>query len=209
MACRRLERPLPGEWTFTDLLPKIRYCAGMLSLAQFQCTLLSLVLLSSCATDTRSIQLADIDFRDMRAVQDIRGGLSPKDGVAFANYVVRHRSSSSRFCGRLLTGLDGRQPETVGEAIDLAKARELEERAAAEKQSRPKHPLELAQIEWDELIAERDILIDEQTLLRAEHGPAAERSIEWTSIQTKMTEIEDRLLAIKPKLYGPGQTDGN
>ncbi|WP_211214996.1 hypothetical protein [Novosphingopyxis baekryungensis] len=108
-----------------------------------------------------------------------------------------------------MTGLDGRQPETVGEAIDLAKARELEERAAAEIQSRPKHPLELAQIEWDELIAERDILIDEQTLLRAEHGPAAERSIEWTSIQTKMTEIEDRLLAIKPKLYGLEQTDGN
>jgi hypothetical protein len=158
--------------------------------------------LSSCASDTRGVKLANIDLGDAEAVQEIRARLSPQDRGAFNDYVLMHRISSESFCGKALVRPDGKAPETVGEAIDLAAVRDAEDRLAMKAASRPKHPRELAQQKWDELVSERDMLIDAQSVLRIEHGQAAERLSEWSAIKAKLADVDKRLIAMKPKVFG-------
>lgn len=162
----------------------------------------SIISLMGCASDPRGVKLSDVDLSDMHAVQQVRARLNDEDGVAFANYVVKHQIASAAFCGRSLVGPEGRPPETIGEAIDLALAREAEARRALEIASKPKHPRELAQQHWDDLIAERDFLIDAQSMMRVEHGAVAEHQSEWSSIETRMAEIDRRLLEVKPRVFG-------
>jgi hypothetical protein len=37
---------------------------------------------------------------------------------------------------------------------------------------------------------------------RAEHGTAAERLAEWSSIETRMADVDRRLMEMKPKVFG-------
>lgn len=162
-----------------------------------------LIVLMGCASDARSVKLSDVDLSDMRTVQQVRAQLGAEEGVAFANYVVKHHIASANFCGRLLIGSDGKPPETIGEAIDLALAREAEVRRALEMANEPKHPREVAHQRWDKLISEREYLVHAQVVMRGKHGAAAERQSEWSSIETRMADVDRRLVEMKPRVFGP------
>ena len=167
--------------------------------------LVCLSLLLGCASDAKSIKLDDVDLSDMGIVQGIRAQLSVEDGATFANYVVKHSVSSQNFCGRPLIGASGKPPETVGQAIDLTLVRDAEERKALIDARKPKTSWELKQAKWDDLIFERDMLIDAQTMLRTKHGPAAEGLLEWKSIEVRKADIDRRLSRMKSDVFGSSE----
>ncbi|OWQ97057.1 hypothetical protein CDQ92_08210 [Sphingopyxis bauzanensis] len=138
----------------------------------------------------------------MQTVRTIREQLAPQDGIAFANYVIRHHAKSASYCGKPLLDADGKAPATVGDAIDLAVRRDAMEQAALLASQAPKHPLQLAREEWDMLQRDRDIVIDTQTRLRSEFGDGASRRPEWASLVTRSAEIDRKLVAMKPTVFG-------
>lgn len=182
--------------------PKIRDLSAMVSLMSrsiiFMC-----MLLAGCASDVRDTRLADIDLRNMETVQEISARLPPAQRAAFANYVLVHNAASAGFCGRALARSDGTPPETIGEAIELSRIRDAEMRRATNGPPERTDPGEEASKNWDDLIVERDMLIDAQSILRAEHGVEATRLAEWKSLQDRMVTIDRRLLEMKPKMFGP------
>ncbi len=164
--------------------------------------LLFAVLLGGCAPGARDIALSDVNFRDMQQVQTIRNRLGPQDGRVFANYVVRHNAASVNYCGRPLMGAHGKAPETVGEAIDLAMLRDALEAKALLAATAPKHPRQLARDEWDSLIRDRDIKVDARARLHDQFGEEARRRPEWASLETQLAEIDRKLVAMKPEVFG-------
>lgn len=166
--------------------------------------LLFVVLLGGCAPGARNIALADLDLRDMQTVQSIRSQLGREDGQAFASYIVRHHVKSANFCGRPLVTSDGKAPETVGEAIDLAVRRDAMELQAQLAVWAPKHPRELARETWDDLVRARDIRIDAQTRLRMQYGDGAARRPEWAPLASSLAEIDRKLVAMKPAIFASG-----
>ncbi len=166
--------------------------------------LLFVILLGGCAPAARDIALADLDLRDMQTVQAIRTQLGEQDARAFASFVVRHHVKSAGFCGQPLQDSRGKPPETVGEAIDLAVRRDALELQAKMAALAPKHPRELAQEAWDDLVRERDLGVDAQSRLRMEYGDAAVRRPEWARLEASLAEIDRKLAAMRPSLFGAG-----
>jgi hypothetical protein len=164
--------------------------------------LLFVASLLGCSPEVRGIELAELDLTNMETVRDIRGRLGDADGAAFASYVAKHHLRAAAFCGRPLIGADGQLPKTVGEAIDLTMARDAEDRRALAEASRPRHPREVAKQSWDDLISERDGLIDAQSRLLELHGPASERSAEWKALETRKLGVDRRLAEMKPLVFG-------
>lgn len=161
-------------------------------------------LLGGCAPEARSIALSDLDLSNMQTVRMIRSQLAPKDGIAFADYVVRHHANSASYCGQPLFDANGEAPETVGEAIDLAARRDAGERQVLNVTQTPKHPRTLAKEEWEGLIRDRDVMIDSQARLRLEFGKAAKRRPEWKLLEAKMAENDRKLFALKSTVFGSG-----
>ena len=161
-------------------------------------------LLAGCAPQVRDIPLADVDLSNMETVGTIRVQLDPKDRVPFANYVVRHHATSANFCGKPLVALTGKEPTTIGEAVDLSVLREAEERQAKIEANKPKHPAQLAKERWNNLIIARDILIDSQARLRIQYGDEAMRRSEWKLVESRMAVIDKKLLAMKTGVFGSG-----
>ena len=159
-------------------------------------------MLSGCAPDVRSTELSRIDLTDMKTLQEIRSRLSPEEGAALASYAIRHSASSHSFCGEALLGSNGKPPETVGEAIELALVRDAAERRQAVEAARPKTPLDNARDRWETLISERDMVIDAQSMLRAKHGLRAESLHEWKALGARLADVDERLVKLKPQLSG-------
>lgn len=166
--------------------------------------LLLVGLLGGCAPAARDISLSDIDMSNMQTVRAIRDQLSPKDGVAFADYVVKHHAESANYCGEPLLDDDGEAPDTVGEAVDLTARRDAADRQVLVAARAPSHPREQAKEQWDNLIRNRDIIIDAQARLRLEYGNGAKRRPEWVPLETRMVEIDRKLVAMKSSVFGPG-----
>ena len=166
--------------------------------------LLFVGLLGGCTPAVRDIALSDIDLSNMQTVQTIRERLSPQEGAAFADYVVRHHIKSAHYCGQPLLNNDGEAPDTVGEAVDLTVRRDAGDRSILVAAQPPAHPRELAKDHWDKLIRNRDNIIDAQARLRLEYGDDAKRRSDWMSLETRMIEIDRNLLAIKPNVFGSG-----
>ena len=166
--------------------------------------LLFAVLLGGCAPSARDVAIADLDLGDMQTVQAIRNKLSEQEGRAFASYIVRHHVKSAKFCGRPLLRSDGKEPETVGEAVDLAMRRDALELGAQMAVWAPKHPRELARQAWDDLIRDRDIKIDAQARLRMQYGDGAIHQPEWKSLEASLAEIDRQLVSMKPTVFGSG-----
>lgn len=162
------------------------------------------LLLSACASDVRSTRLADVDLTDMAAVQELGQRLEPGERAAFTTFVVKHVATSAAFCGRKLVGPDGREPGTIGEAIELTLAREADERRAILEYEASRGPLQPVFDRWNELIAERDLIIDRQALLTAQHGPAASRLPEWDVLQARLAENGSKLTEIRPIIARKG-----
>lgn len=161
-------------------------------------------LLSACAQDPLSVRLAEVDLSDAAVMQDLARGLSPKDKAALIIYQTVHSPSSTGFCGQRLVGRDGEEPRTIGDAINLTLRREAQLRTARIEAERPKTAAELAREQWDGLIVERELLIARQSALLVNHGPAAKRLSEWNSLETKMTESDRKLAALRPEMESAG-----
>lgn len=159
-------------------------------------------LVAGCAPQGRDIPLADVDLRNMQTVTTIRAQLVPQERIAFANYVVRHHARSDNFCGDPLMSANGKPPATIGEAVDLSIVRDAAERQALIEANKPKHPNQLAKEEWDRLTSARDVLMDAQSRLSMEFGDKAERRPEWKSLSAEMTEINKKLVVMKPVIFG-------
>lgn len=168
--------------------------------------LLFVGLLAGCAPQGREIALADVDLRNMQTVEVIRAQLAPEERIPFANYVVRHHARSDNFCGDPLMSASGKAPVNIGEAVDLSIVRDAAERQAVIEANKPKHPNQLAMEEWDRLTSARDVLMDTQSRLSMEFGDKAERLPEWKSTSSKMAEINKKLLAMKPVIFGVSAT---
>jgi hypothetical protein len=166
--------------------------------------LLVVAALLGCSPEVREIELAELDLTDMETVQTIRARLGEAEGAVFASYVAKHYVRSAAFCGRPLVTSEGQPPATVGEAIDLTIARDAQDRRALEEASGPRHPREIAKQEWDELISERDAVIDAQSRLLEVSGPGAQHSTEWKALQASKLELDRRLAEMKPRVFGPG-----
>lgn len=164
--------------------------------------LLFVALLAGCSSDARDMALAEVDLRDMVIVTEIRSRLSPQDGIAFANYIARHHSQAANFCGQPLIGIGGNEPATVGEAVDLSIERDKAERLALIEAQKPKHPRQVAKEEWDSLVIARDINVDSQSRLRMEFGDKAARSAQYKALEAKIAEIDGKLVAMKPRVFG-------
>lgn len=164
--------------------------------------LLFVLLLAGCMPEARDIALADVDLRDMEAIAQIRSQLAPQDSIAFANYIVRHHSKAANFCGQPLVGIGGKEPATIGEAVDLSIERDKAERLAMLEAKKPKHPRQLVKEEWDNLIFARDLLMDSQSRLRMEFGENATRRTDWKSLEAKMAQIDQKLVMMKPTVFG-------
>ena len=165
--------------------------------------LLVVAALLGCSPEARDIELEGLDLTDMETVQDIRARLDDADRAAFASYVAKHYLRSAAFCGRPLVTSDGQPPATVGKAIYLTRARDAEDRQALEAAARPRHPREVAKQEWDELISERDAVIDAQSQLLEGKGAEAQRSKEWKTLEARKLELDQRLVEMKPRAFGP------
>lgn len=139
------------------------------------------LLLSSCAGDVRATRLADVDLSNMSVVRNLARRLPTNERAALATYVVRHRVTSSGFCGRKLVGHGGREPHTVGEAIDLTTSRQAEDARREAQKPAWAH-------RWEALTRERDRLMDRQSLLLAEHGSAAHERQDWAGLQAMLAE---------------------
>lgn len=166
--------------------------------------LLFVLLLGGCAPGARDLALSELNLRDMQQIQAIRQQLGPQDGRAFADYVTRHHVTSANYCGRPLMDAHGKAPETVGEAIDLAMRRDALELQALLASTAPKHPRQLAREAWDSLIRDRDIKVDARAQLHALFGEQASRRPEWASLDAQLAEIDQKLVAMKPAVFGPG-----
>lgn len=164
----------------------------------------SIFLLGGCAPEARDTLLSGVDLSNMETVQRIRDQLGPQDGVAFANYVVRHNFKSASYCGKPLLNADGEAPATIGEAIDLAVRRDAAERRSSNRSQIPKTSREQAKEKWDGLIRDRDLLIDAQDRFRLEYGNAADRRAEWKARETEIAAIDRKLVAMKPTVFGSG-----
>jgi hypothetical protein len=150
----------------------------------------SMSLLLGCAPGVKDAKLEDVDLSDMKALQAIRAQLNAEDGAA-------------SFCGRPLAGPDGKPPRTVGEAIDLALDRDAADRRALALEGQSEYSRPRAQEQWDDLISERDMLINAQSVLRADHGAFAERRSEWKALEARIAHVNDHLSELEPLIYGP------
>lgn len=154
-------------------------------------TLLAPGLLWACSTDVRSTRLADVDLSDMAVVQSLGQRLAADQRAAFSNYVWQHRISSAGFCGNPLVDHQGRDPLTIGEAIDLTIARDREE--AQRIANKPQWAYR-----WEELTRERDRLMDRQGLMLAQHGPGAQERPEWRTLQDDLARNGEAMAQARP-----------
>lgn len=157
-------------------------------------------LLAACfGEDARDRSLAGLDLSNMELVRELGRGLSSADRAMFSTYVAIHAPSSPTFCGERLVGRDGREPLTVGEAIDMTQVRDFEIRLARAKEAKPLTPAQVARRQEVFTVDQRGTLSDRQTLLFAKYGPAARSMPEWAALERRKAEYDRQLAAMRAK----------
>lgn len=152
-----------------------------------------LLSLSACAPDPLSRELASLDLADMGVVQNLGRNLAPDERVAFNTYIAIHRPDGPGFCGERLVDKQGKEPATVGEAINLTLARIEADKALRRAAAQPKSPAEMAQEKKEFLLAQREQIEVRRSLLFAQYGPDAERMPEWREIDRELAEYDRQL----------------
>lgn len=160
------------------------------------------LLLSACADDVRGIRLEEVDLSDTAAVREIAGQLSSTDRAALLTYAALHAPSSPGFCGKRLVGASGKEPATIGEAIELTLGLQAGTPSASSEPDVAKTPAQRAGEQWDDLIIQRELVISRQSALLAEHGSAARRLREWSSLETAMRAYDQKLAVLKARMEG-------
>ena len=158
------------------------------------------LMLAACTEDVRDLRLENVDLSDMAAVRELGRQLNPTDKAALITYAAIHAPSSAGFCGKRLVGRSGKEPSTIGEAIELTLDLQADVRTARIDAERALAPAQLAAERWDDLIVQRELLISRQSVLLSEHGASARQLREWRSLEVRMTEYDEKLAALKPKL---------
>ncbi len=158
------------------------------------------LLVAGClGNGARERSLAGLDLSNMELVRDLGEGLSGDDRAAFSTYVLIHAPSSPSFCGERLFARDGREPLTVGEAIDLTRLREFEIRLARAEEAKPLTPVQLARRQVRFTDDQRGMVSDQQTLLFAKYGAAARQTPEWAALERRKAEYERQLAEMRAK----------
>jgi hypothetical protein len=154
------------------------------------------LLAGACASDVRTISLAEVDLSKSSVLMKIRDQLAPEERTLLSTFVVRHTASSAGFCGRPLVGPGGVEPKTIGEAIELTRAREAMERDYLAKIRSP-IIVSSPQEAWAYLISDRDRLITRQSILRLQFGPVAQQRAEWKELARELAKLDAKLAALK------------
>ena len=133
--------------------------------------LVAALLLSACNGDeVRMAALDAYDLSDMAVVNRLAIDLTAEEAGALKTYAIHHIATSAAFCGDVLVDETGREPATIGEAIDFTIKREA--RLAAERRGPDLSefsPIARHRIALDKLIEERDSAIgDKEELLMAQ-----------------------------------------
>ena len=89
------------------------------------------VFLAACGQDVRDLRLAEVDLANQTVVQRIGQQLEPADKVAFKTFLALHGPSSPRHCGQGPTGHDGRELQTIREAIEFMRLSTAQRASAA------------------------------------------------------------------------------
>ncbi len=152
--------------------------------------------LSACGDDLREHRLAQYDFADMSVVSSVSAQLDKQERGIFRTYAIQHLASSAKFCGEKLVSVDGREPVTIGDAIDFTVAREkrdAELRAAQDINNYS--PAAQRYIRIEELTEARDEVIHLREIYRMVEGdpPDIEQHKQWQEFERQISEIEAKL----------------
>jgi hypothetical protein len=139
--------------------------------------LLLAALLGSCGgPDVRETKISDIDFSDPAAIQKVTQKLEPQDRQHFDFYVFR-RTVGAGMGGTEIARSDGKAPETVGEAVDLAGTTKaaVDQRIAG----------------WKELIAKNHSLIKRKnSLLGPDSSLPPQHKAEFDRLEKEIAAVQ-------------------
>lgn len=133
--------------------------------------------LAACGGDVRDTKIADIDLTNITEVQKVANKLEPDERAAFGLYVINRTVGSIVMPGQEIVRADGKAPETVREAIALAKVRK------ANDDKRIK------------LTTERNALVDRHNALMPDDGSGLSESnrAEWDRLEKQIAEYDKKL----------------
>ncbi len=135
--------------------------------------------LAGCGGDVRDTRIADIGLTNMAEVQKVANKLEPDERAAFGVYVMNRTVGSMIMPGQEIVRADGKAPETVREAIALAKVRK------AKQDKRGK------------LMSERNALIDRHNALMPDDGSGLREAdkAEWERLEKQIAVYDAKLKA--------------
>jgi len=134
---------------------------------------------AACGGDVRDTKIVDIDLSEMSEIQAVANQLEPDEREAFGLYVMNRTVGSIVMPGQEIVRSDGRAPDTVREAIALAKVRK------AKQDMRNK------------LMSERNALVDRHNALMPDDGSGLpeEKRAEWDRQEKQIAEFDAKLKA--------------
>lgn len=155
--------------------------------------------LAGCVSDVRDTMLSEVDLTNSRTLSQVAQELTPTERALLGTYVVRHLASSASFCGQPLTGADGKEPATIGQAIALTQARDAAEKKALAQLRAPRTGGSSAKERWAYLISDRDRIISRQSVLRLQFGASALQRADWKESEKEIAALDRELKALKSK----------
>lgn len=153
----------------------------------------------ACSENLREHELSQYDFADMAVVSAVSAQLEKQDRAIFRTYAVKHLTSSAKFCGEKLVSVEGREPVTIGEAIDLTLAREARDaELRASQDLRNFSPAAQRYIRIEELTEARDDVINEREIYRMMEGDPSdiEQHNQWREFERQIAEINAQLATL-------------
>ena len=152
--------------------------------------------LGACADDPRDDPLKLYDFTDMQVVADVASRLAVEERGIFKTYAIEHLASSDRFCGEKLVSLDGREPLTIGDAIDFTIERQKRDAELLAAQDLNNYsPQARRFIAIEELESRRDELVGERETFRmlSSDPDGIEETAEWKRFERRIAEVDAEL----------------
>jgi hypothetical protein len=133
--------------------------------------------LAACSGDVRDTKIADIDLTNMSEVQKVTNRLEPDERAAFGLYVMNRTVGSIVMPGKEIVRTDGKAPETVREAIALAKVRKAQ------------------QDKRGALMKERNALVERHNALMSNDGSGLSEAnkAEWDRLEKQIADYDAKL----------------
>lgn len=163
---------------------------------------LAITALGGCFDDPYAHRLAELDLADTAVVAEMASRLAPEDRGIFKTFALRHSARTKFACGNLERHHDGKQPETVGEALALTRQWEAEDaaRLAASKAPDPARmsPQDRFEYELALLRQQYQDIADRQANIKATSPQGAHhKHPQWAQseidLENAVTRIEAKL----------------